>query len=282
MTGPVTNGTVTYNLDDDTLRWSPVERLDANEYALAKHLGFKWWGRTEAWVAKWTPGREDHLLARVEEITHEADPGDPQGRILRFAGHAAAAVGRSEQRAQAAIQGLPPGGEPIKIGHHSEGRHRRAIARSDQNMRAAIEEDKKADYWRSRARGAERRARQKSDPGVVRRRIGRLQEDLRAQERTLAKAPDNRYAQRWHEHLTLRIAFEEARLASLNPEPFAPLTAYKKGDIVQHKRHGKCEVLNVGRVNLKIRELGGPTKGWQWSAPPHEVKPWTEPQPQPE
>ena len=51
---------------------------------------------------------------------------------------------------------------------------------------------------------------------------------------------------------------------------------------MQHKRHGKCEVLNVGRVNLKIRELGGPTKGWQWSAPPHEVKLWTEPQPQPE
>lgn len=287
MTGPVTpNGTATYNLDDDTLRWSPAERLDANEYALAKSLGFKWWGRTEAWVAVWAPAREDHLLARVGEISHEVDPDDPQARLVRFAGHAAAAVTRSSQRVAAAMQGLPPGGEPIKIGHHSEGRHRRAIERSDQNMRAAVAEDKKAEYWRDRARGTERRARQKSDPGVVRRRIGRLQEQLRQQERTLARTDlsegSRTWAQRWHDHLTLRIAFEEGRLASLNPEPFAPLTAYKKGDIVQHKRHGKCEVLNVGRVNLKIRELGGPTKGWQWAAPPHEVKPWTEPQPQPE
>lgn len=282
MTGPVTNGAALYNLEDDTLRWTPDERLDANEYALVKAAGFKWWGRTGAWVAVWTPGREDHLLARVGEITHEADPDDPQARVQRFAGHAAAAVSRSEQRVTAAMQGLPPGGEPIKVGHHSEGRHRRAIERSDQHMRKAALEGKLADYWRGRALGAERRARQKSDPGVVRRRIGRLQEQLRIHERTLAKAPDNRYARRWHEHLTLRIAFEEGRLASLNPEPFAPVTAYQKGDIVQHKRWGKCQVVSVGRVNLKLQQLTGATVGWQWAAPPHEVKPWTEPQPQPE
>ncbi|MCD0176162.1 hypothetical protein IHN32_09435, partial [Deinococcus sp. 14RED07] len=82
MTGPVTNGAALYNLEDDTLRWTPEERLDANEYALTKAAGFKWWGRTGAWVAVWTPGREDHLLARVGEITHEADPDDPQARVL--------------------------------------------------------------------------------------------------------------------------------------------------------------------------------------------------------
>lgn len=34
---------------------------------------------------------------------------------------------------------MPPMGEPIKIGHHSEKRHRAAIARSDMNMRKGVE-----------------------------------------------------------------------------------------------------------------------------------------------
>jgi len=48
-------------------------------------------------------------------------------------------------------------GEPIKVGHHSEGRHRALIERNDNRMRKCIEEDKKseileskAEYWRKR------------------------------------------------------------------------------------------------------------------------------------
>lgn len=288
MTGPVTNGAAFYNLEDDTLRWTPDERLDANEYALAKDAGFKWWGRTGAWVAVWTPGREDHLLARVEEVTHEADPDDPQARVLRFAGRAAAAVTQAAQRREAASQDLPPPGQPILRDHPSARRHVRALERSDFNMRKAQELHELAEHWRRRAQGTERRARQKSDPGVIRRRIDKLNADLRRQERVITDERTSdaarEYAQRWHAHLTLRIAFEEGRLASLNPEPFAPVTAYQKGDVVQHKRWGKCQVVSVGRVNLKLQQLTGATVGWQWAAPPHEVKPWTEPEipPQPE
>jgi hypothetical protein len=49
-------------------------------------------------------------------------------------------------------------GEPIKIGHHSEGRHRKAIDDAWRNMGKWIEQGDKADrhesvadYWRSRA-----------------------------------------------------------------------------------------------------------------------------------
>lgn len=49
-------------------------------------------------------------------------------------------------------------GEPIKIGHHSEKRHRRVIEQADNNMRKSVEFlDKvkdykgKAEYWASRA-----------------------------------------------------------------------------------------------------------------------------------
>lgn len=288
MTGDrETLGKATYHLDDDTLRWNPGARLDADAYARTRAAGFKWWRGSEAWVAKWTPGREDFLLEFVGEIGHEADPDDPDARITRSAGRAAAAESRSDARARAAMQGLPPGGEPVKIGHHSEGRHRRAIERSDQNMRKAVEEGRKAEYWRGRAAGAERRARQKSDPGVVRRRIEKLEAERRVVQRSLAdlearpptpetQASWDRSAahwRRWTEHLELRLEFERARLASLNPEPFAPATAYKKGDVVDTKRYGRCEVVRVGPKNVKVRQLTGPTKGWEWAVPPYELWP---------
>ena len=49
-------------------------------------------------------------------------------------------------------------GEPIKIGHHSEGRHRRAIEQANNNMRKCVElsdraesHESKAEYWARRA-----------------------------------------------------------------------------------------------------------------------------------
>jgi len=40
-----------------------------------------------------------------------------------------------------------PMGQPILVGHHSEGRHRRDLKRIDSGMRKAIEESEKADYF---------------------------------------------------------------------------------------------------------------------------------------
>lgn len=48
---------------------------------------------------------------------------------------------------------LPPGGEPIKVGHHSEGRHRAAIARSHALAFKAIEHQDMAKEHASRAAG---------------------------------------------------------------------------------------------------------------------------------
>jgi hypothetical protein len=42
-------------------------------------------------------------------------------------------------------------GEPIKIGHHSEGRHRRAIEQANSNMGKCVAESEKADQYSNRA-----------------------------------------------------------------------------------------------------------------------------------
>lgn len=282
-----TNGTALYNLDDNTLRWSPDSRLGADEYARTRAAGFKWWRGSQAWVAAWTPEREDFLLAFVEKIEHEADPDNPEARILRFAGRAVAADGRAEQRSGAAMQGLPPMGEPVKLGHHSARRHLRALECSDQHMRKAVEEGRKAKYWRQRAAGAERRARQKSDPGVIRRRIEKLEADLRRFQRAQADleahppTPERQASwtrsaahwRRWSEHLELRLAFERARLDAQQPAPFAPPTSYTKGDVVISRKWGRCEVVRAGPKNVRVRILNGGARGSELLTPPDDLTP---------
>lgn len=63
------------------------------------------------------------------------------------------AAAKAEQRASAAFKradlreeasGIPLG-QPILVGHHSERRHRNAIARADRAMRTSIEESKRAE-----------------------------------------------------------------------------------------------------------------------------------------
>lgn len=46
-----------------------------------------------------------------------------------------------------------PFGQPILVGHHSEGRHRRTLERADNAMRRSIEADNKADYYAGKAAG---------------------------------------------------------------------------------------------------------------------------------
>lgn len=94
---------------------------------------------------------------------------------------AADAAWEAERRA---VSALPETGEPIHVGHHSERRHRKAIDRAHQATRKAIDASTRADEVAARADAAEDTTRLRYSPGVVRRRIERLQADLRRSERT--------------------------------------------------------------------------------------------------
>src|SRR5574341_147941 len=66
-----------------------------------------------------------------------------------------AAAGRFDA-AHRALDGIPPG-QPILVGHHSEGRHRRAIERHDDNMAAGVERAQMASRHAEVAATLERR-----------------------------------------------------------------------------------------------------------------------------
>lgn len=106
-----------------------------------------------------------------------------------------------EASAHQIADGIPLG-QPILVGHHSEGRHRRDLARMNSNQEKAYELRQKADGLRHAAATAEANT---VPVGKVTlgNRIAKLTADLRAQERSLAKVsdPTSRAAQVYGENV---------------------------------------------------------------------------------
>jgi len=116
--------------------------------------------------------RAERQAHRVEALNDKAD---------RRAQDAHAAW-EAEQRA---MDALPPGGEPIKIGHHSERRHRNAIARSNQATRRAIDATDAANTAADRAAAAAKTTAHRYAPITVKNRIDKLEAEQRADQRQL-------------------------------------------------------------------------------------------------
>lgn len=86
-----------------------------------------------------------------------------------------AAAERAEAQSEAAykradlreeVSGIPFG-QPILVGHHSERRHRAAIKRADNAMRASIEADKRAKELRAKAAGVGQGGISSDDPDAI-------------------------------------------------------------------------------------------------------------------
>jgi hypothetical protein len=90
-------------------------------------------------------------------MTREEYEAKKQHRIDRMRNLAAKARERSEQyeRSRKSISDYIPLGQPILIGHHSEGRHRRDIERMHRYTDHSIEEYRKAQHYEERAASAE-------------------------------------------------------------------------------------------------------------------------------
>ncbi|MFJ7592518.1 ParB/RepB/Spo0J family partition protein [Streptomyces sp. NPDC097617] len=118
-----------------------------------------------------------------------------EGRADRFGDRAGRAVASADARRSAAdqISKRFEMGQPILVGHHSEGRARRDAARIDTNMRKSFEDCDRAGYWANRAGAAENYAKHRKDPYRTLRRLERLGADLRQQERHHAEAVEKGY-----------------------------------------------------------------------------------------
>lgn len=97
-------------------------------------------------------------------------------RRLRYEARAAKAEAESDRRADTAMSmARQMDGQPILVGHHSEKRHRRYIARMDAHMSKAVEESQKADHYRSKAAGVGKAGISSDDPDAVDKLRGKLE-----------------------------------------------------------------------------------------------------------
>ena len=60
-----------------------------------------------------------------------------------------------------------PFGQPILVGHHSEGKHRNALKRQDASMRKGFEHQDKAEYYDNKAAGVGKAGISSDDPEAL-------------------------------------------------------------------------------------------------------------------
>lgn len=210
--------------------------------------------------------RRSFAEAEQERAARAADRAE---RFTARAGHAAA---NADHLWEESGKGLPPMGEPIKIGHHSEGRHRRALERSQQKARRSLAERDRAGYWANRADAAAHYQEHRTNPGTTLRRIERLEASLRRIQRHLDRyrslTPENApnpetladniaELERSHTEVSEEIAYWKDVIARAEADGVKvwSRTDFRKGDFVRSGNRW-YEVLRVNAKSLTVP--GGP------------------------
>lgn len=180
--------TATYSPEDNKLRLYPACRLDADEYASIKKLGFRWAGKQELFVAPaWTPAREDVLLEMCGEIGDEDYSAADRSadRAERFSDY------RDKRRSEAGTRADAFDAGPGVYGCQSQARAERLAARHDRHRFHAVSQWSKAEYWQLRTSGVISHALHKLKPAVRRSRILRLEAEQRKHEKDRQQATHN-------------------------------------------------------------------------------------------
>ncbi len=177
-----TIGDASYDPDDDKLRLRAFARLDAEDYARAKEVGFRWAPRQELFYAMWSPAAEDLLREWCGEVGDEETSLQERAeeRADRFEDYSESRQADGDAADKVAHDiAYQRNGQPILIGHHSEKRARADQRRIENGTRKAIDNWRTADYWTRRAQGAIAHAAYKDKPGVRARRIKKLEAERR-------------------------------------------------------------------------------------------------------
>lgn len=252
-----------------------------------------------AWVSRTSTGTHWQARDLAKRLGLE-DRGE-QGEKPAFADRmeakqdrAAERAGRMDDRAAAASKEASArfdspnvdavrqlAGEPIKVGHHSEKRHRRLIEKADDDMRKGVEALAKSKHYDRRAEAAERTASaaQLKNVAFLQRRIEGCHVELRDLARRLLEATakaDHEWVGRLADHVEEqedRLAFYSERMEEAGGVRHGPGTV-KPGHLVLIKRHGWWAV--VIRANAKtvtVQFVEGPCQGktWQGKYPYAEI-----------
>jgi hypothetical protein len=195
----------------------------------------------------------------------------------------------AEARASAAV---PPGGEPIKIGHHSESRHRKAIDRAHETLGRAVQASDAATEAARRAQVAAATTAHRHNPVTVKNRIDKLEAEQRRDERArdghrrvVARTATATYVDEfgpatgtYREQILARMAqradeiahwqaIYAAQQAAGIANTFGPDTI-AKGDLIK-KRGAWYQVVRVNPKSVSVQVQAGAT--WTHKIAYHEI-----------
>lgn len=295
-----------------------AETLRLREYGRTQRQPFRWSRNLDCWYlphsrdhATYTPSLEllaQRLRDAGFEVTLTIDNADrrsfsdaekereekAEGRAERFGGYAASAAQNSEAawKSSHEISERFAFGQPILIGHHSEGRARRDHARMDNAMRKSIGERDRAAHWTGRAQAAANYERFTKDPGRTLRRLDKLRADLRAVEKWqrgesakgFSRSPADPELETERQELTEEIAHWEQVIKNAEAGGFKMWSKadFTRGDFVLY-RGTWYEVLRVNPKSVTIphihngvgqrvvRAADNRHDGWTWTAPYDDV-----------
>lgn len=273
------------------------------EVAVLKENGFRWSRNLGAWYLPRTMGeasraqRVKAVEARLGERV-QVDRGDlaksgtaaerAAAKVDRDRELAAHHSGKAKQLAATADAHLSrareigshiPIGQPILVGHHSEGRHRRDLAKIDSQYRKGFEAHSAAQLAEERAGSAEARVARATNPQALSRRIDRNEAELRKLDRILDGStsgpgyiykpePASEHRDRleaMRTDLRATIAHDKATLAGTGAVIHSKATV-KAGDLVQIRGSS----YSVHKANPKTVEVH--THGLHLKYPYHEIQ----------
>lgn len=247
-TEPTTTATLYYDANS-CISWleflhQPDDAIRADLYS----AGWRWRRYREAYStnARFPRFPKGVRIDMGGEVTYSAERAE---RLEERAETHSAEAERRYEASHRIADGIPLG-QPVLVGHHSEKRHRRDLARIDGHMRASIEEREQAASLSERAEGSARHQQHMQAPRLIYERLASFCADLAH----LQQHPDHYDPE---QHVTLvasfqqRIVIEERRLADAGgyTPPTAESVGAQPGDIVQLRSYPWPYL--VKRVNRK-------------------------------
>ena len=145
---------------------------------------------------------DDHLRSATETEADRTNQALNRAEALKVkAQRRAQQADQAQEQAEAAMSAVPQ--EPIKVGHYSESRHRKAIDTAETKARKALSAREEATLAAGRARTAAASAQNRDGALVVARRIERMETELRGVCRDIASSTGDRRGRLEHQKASL-------------------------------------------------------------------------------
>lgn len=278
-------GTWYKNLEHDGVQVVHQSKPDSDIIERLKKSGFRWSSRQKLWYAKGKPNQ----IALLKEI---ADYGGEIGEQKSFEEQMNDKLERSKRRSEyyqqkaesveeeseslfeeaTKMADVIPFGQPIHVGHYSEGSDRRYRERIENKMKKSIETAEKAKYYQDRSKSSSEYEDRTFNLETTLRRIERLEAEWRRHYREL----DDQYIRifQGREKSISRTSLERAERIM---EQIEEEITYWKKIVAQKKENGLKvwgpgdftvgETINVDGRSAKVLKVNPKTLWVEIDAP---------------